>query len=138
MKTINIEKIIEHAKLDKNEIAKHLFPKNKYPRLALNRVIDNDAVLDANQISKLSLLSGIPIAMLYSEDGWTDEAWSSEIEDHKIVFTNRHYKAELDTKTWSTKIFDKNSLFHEFVIHRDSLKLKDYIELLNAEINKKS
>jgi len=54
MKKIDLKKIIENAGLDIKETAQHLFPNNKYAKLALDRVIKGDAFLDTNQISKLS------------------------------------------------------------------------------------
>ena len=132
MQTIDIQNIVSNSSLNKKEVAEHLFPKNRYPSLALNRVMSGEAFLDANQISKLSLLSGIPIGALYSDKGWTNK-----ILEGKVIFTNGKFKAELNTKTWTTLVFDKDSLFHEFVLHKETVLLKDYIELLNAEINKK-
>ena len=86
---INLKKIV--LKMEKKEIAKQLFPGNKYPVLALNRVIAGEGSLDANQISKLSKLSGIPIEKLFD-------------------------KVELDKITWIIKIFRNKNLFHEETI----------------------
>ena len=55
MKTIDLKEIIEKRKLDAKDVAQQLFPGIKYPKLALNRIIAGEAVLDANQISKLAL-----------------------------------------------------------------------------------
>ena len=129
MKTINLKKIIEDQLLDKNEIAKLLFPTNAYPVLALNRILAGTAVLNADQISKFSLFSSIPIAELYEGNGW-----KSTIKKNVHILTSGDYVAELDTSTWTTKIFHNESLFHEFVMVSKSITLSDYIAKLNEVI----
>lgn len=131
MQKIDLGEIIKAKKLDEKEIAEQLFPMHKYPKLALDRVLSGDGVLDANQISRFSLYSGIPIAELYS-----GAAWKSTIDGHTHVLTSGDFTAKLDTTTWTTTLFHKDSLFHTFVIHNSSITLADYIEKLNAEINK--
>ena len=129
MKTIDLEKIIKTKKLDKKELAQRLFPGNKYASLALNRVIKGDGYLDSNQISLLSELTGIPIGNLY--DG---NEWAMSNEKGLTVLTFDTFRAELNTETWVTKIFDNNSLFHESVIHSGTTSISAYLKALSAII----
>lgn len=131
MKTIDLNKIISEQKLDPKEVAQQLFPGNKYPKLALNRVLSGEAVLNANQISKLALLTGLSIDQLYSENGWKSTSKAGIIE-----FQNGDYKAELNTETWVTKIFHKGSLFHESIITPGATPISKYLNELNSIINK--
>ena len=131
MKTIDVNGIISEQKLDLEEVAQQLFPGNKYPKLALKRVLAGEAVLDANQISKLSLMTGLSIDQLYSENGWKSTSKSGV-----IIFQNGDYKAELSTKTWVTKIFHKGSLFHESVITPGATPVSEYIKKLDSIIDK--
>ncbi len=128
---INLGKIIKAKKLDEHEVAKQLFPLHKYPKMALDRVNKGEGVLDANQISKFSLYSGIPIAELYS-----GSEWKSSIDKTTHILTSGDFTAKLDTTNWTTKLFHKDSLFHTFVIHSSSITLEEYIEKLKSEINK--
>lgn len=130
MRTIDLKKIIEDQGLDTKEVAQHLFPGNKYPRLALNRVIAGDAVLDANQISKLALLASVSISQLYGTE------WKSKSKKDLMIFSSENFRAELNTQTWVTKIFDNDSMFHESIIHSGSTPLSDYLNELNAIIIK--
>lgn len=131
MKTIDLNRIIEERELDAKEIAQQLFPGNKYPKLALNRVIAGEAVLDANQISKLALLTGLSIDQLYSGNGW-----KSTSKAGIITFTNEGYKAELNTETWVTKVFHNDSLFHESIITPGATPISEYLKELNLLISK--
>lgn len=131
MRKIDLDSIIKMYDLDVNEIAKHLFPDNKYARLALNRVLSKKAVLDATQISRLAMFIDIPISALYS-----GKEWKSKRNRDLIVLTADDYTAELNTKTWLTKIYHKKSLFHEAVIHDGSIPLNEFINKLNIEIEK--
>lgn len=129
MKTINVKNIIETAKLDKNEVAMQLFPENKFPVLALNRVINEELPLDANQISKLSLLANIPIGEMFS-----GENWKASLKGNIHTFTNGEYRAELNTDTWITKVFHNNSRIHEELIHSKAIPLSDYLNKLDLII----
>ena len=127
MQTINLDKIIKDSSLTKKEVAQQLFPGNKYPTLALNRIIADEAVLDANQISKLSMLLGVSIDQLFG-------SWKVTSHERVHTFTNRDYRAELDGITWRFKIFDNNSLFHEEVIFPPGITINDLLSLLNTLI----
>lgn len=130
MRKIKVKEIIEIRGLDIKEVARQLFPKNKYPDLALNRVIKGKNVLDADQISKLSLLAGIPISGLFSGENW------NAISGKGVhVFTNGEFRAELDSETWITKIFHKGSMFHESIISSGSTPVSEYLSQLDIIIN---
>jgi len=131
MRTIDVEQVIEKSGLSTKEVAKQLFPGNKYPKLALNRVISGEAFLDSNQISKLATLVGVSVSTLYTS------GWKFESKKDLVVFSNESFRAELNTKTWITKIFDNDSLFHESVIHSHTIQLSEYIKKINLIINNK-
>ena len=130
MRTIKVKEIIETRGLDIKEVARQLFPKNKYPDLALNRVIKGKNVLDADQISKLALMAGLPISELFSGGNWKAVARKGV-----HVFTNGEFRAELDSETWITKIFHKDSMFHESIIHSGSTPVSEYLSQLDLIIN---
>jgi hypothetical protein len=130
MRKIELKKIIKRHNLDVWEVAKHLFPNNRYPRLALNRVMAGEAVLDANQISKLSALTGITFDNLFSNSGW-----KVRIDKRVHTFTNGEYKAELDTETWTTTVFHKKSLMYEDILHTKTISIEEYIIKLDTLIN---
>jgi len=52
------------------------------------------------------------------------------------VFTSGNFRAELDTNTWVTKVFDNDSLFHESVIHSDSTPLSVYLTQLTKIVGR--
>lgn len=131
MKKIDLKKIIKAKQLDEKEVAAELFPTHKHPKLALDRVLAGEGVLDANQISRFSFYTGIPISELYS-----GADWKSTIKGHTHILVSGHYTAKLDTSTWTTEVFHKDSLFYEFIIHSASISLSEYIEKLNSVISK--
>jgi len=133
MNTIDLKSIIEAKELDVNVVAQQLFPTNQYARLALNRVMAGKAELDASQISKLALLANMTISDLYNNGGW-----KADSVDGIHKFTNGDFIAELNTNTWVTKVFHKNSLIHESVIHSKNVPLNEYISTLNNLILNKN
>ena len=132
MSKIDIGQIIEKAGLDKKDVASQLFPDNKYPELALRRIMLGESNLDSQQISKLAALAGMGVTELFGPTGWRNFA-----QEGKLIFENNDYRAELDTIGWTTKIFHKGSMFHEEVIHTDMIPLSSYLKNLDAIIAKR-
>ena len=130
MRTINVKEIIKTRGLDIKEVARQLFPQNKYPNLALGRVIKGKNVLNADQISKLALMAGLQLSELFSGENWKATA-SKGVH----VFTNGEFRAELDSETWITRIFCKDSMFHESIIHSGSTPVSEYLSQLDIIIN---
>ncbi len=131
MKTIDLKQIIKDRKLNTNELATYLFPHHRHPAVALLRVKNKKGVLDANQISKLALFTGLTITELFGPS----ESWKAKKVSGLYTFTNGDFRAELDTETWLTKVFDKHSMFHESVIHNGSTALSEYLKNLNKIIS---
>ena len=125
---INLKEILVASGLDMTDVAKHLFPTNKYPKLALDRIIDGKAFLDSHQLSKLASMTGMTVSDLYGGQ------WKQTSKGDIITFTCYSYRAELNTTTWIVKIFDNNSLFHESIIVSGSTVLSELIGKLNSII----
>lgn len=128
-KAIDLKGIIDSQNPNPKELAAQLFPQNKHPRLALNRILSGDAVLDADQISKLASLTGLTPDELYSTKGW-----KSTTKNNIMIFHQGEYKAELDTQTWITKVFHNNSLFHETIITPGATPISEYLKRLEEII----
>jgi len=124
---IDLKQIIEKMEMSKKEVATELFPVNKFPVLALNRVLAGEAVLDADQISKLSMLSGLSPNEMFS-------SWKMKSRMGIHTLTSGNYRADLDMHSGTTKIFYKGSLDHEFIIHKTNIELSEFINMLNTKI----
>lgn len=131
MQKINIKAIIEGRGLDIEEVAAQLFPRNLHARLALNRVINGEGLLNSEQISKFALLLGVPISALF-----TGNDWKIAYKETTHVLTNKEYTAEIDTNTWTARLFHNESMLHETILFDKSIALSDFIGLLNSEILK--
>lgn len=133
MQKLELQKIIDRYELDVHEVAKKLYPSAKYPKLAIDRVISGDALLNSEQVALLSAITGVPIGFLYSGGDWT---WNGTAKENILSFSTEDYTAELDTNTWTTKIYHKGSLFHDAVIHSGSVPLSEYLSTLSNLIVK--
>ena len=129
MQRIDLARIVRENNLNKDEIAKELWPSHTYPELAYKRITKGDGVLNADQISKLSSITGLSISEIFS-----GEKWKSSKKGQVYTFTSGNYKAVLNTDTWITKIYLKDSLFHESVIMKKTVPLNQYLENLNSII----
>lgn len=127
---IDIESIIEKCGLNSKEVAVHLFPDNKYPKLALNRVISGESFLDSEQLSKLAMMADLSVSQLYKS------GWKTSSKKNKIILTNEDFTIELDTVSWISKIFHKKSLFHESVVCSEFIPISTYLKEIRTLINK--
>ena len=126
--TFNINKVIEHYKLDTNEVAEALFPHVRYKTLALNRVLKGEAYLDTQQIEILAKLAGVLI-----QDLFTFNDWKGGYEDGHIIMVRGEYKVKLNyngvymTLTKGPKVITQeivcpaNISIDDFISHIDSL-----------------
>lgn len=126
--TINLGELIKQRGLRTQAVAEFLYPDNKYPRVALQRVLDGKALLNSEQVSRLAAWLGISTDSLYKG------GWSSEFEGETCILTNGNYRAELSIRTGETKVFHLGALFHEIILHDPAISLSQYVELLNAII----
>ena len=129
MKTVNIKKLIKNE--DTDQIAKLLFPNNRYPGLALGRVLKGKSELNTIQVSRLASVLGLEIHELFSVDSWTAER---KFNFH--IFKRDGYTAKLNTCSWLTSIYKDDSLFHESVLSKKTVPLSEYISEINLIINK--
>lgn len=126
--TINLRELIKQRGLRTQEVAEFLYPDNKFPRVALQRVLDGKALLNSEQVSRLATWLGISVDSLYKG------GWSSEFKGETCILTNGNYRAELSIRTGETKVFHLGALFHEIILHDPAISLSQYVELLNAII----
>lgn len=126
--TINLRELIKQRGLKTREVAELLFPRNKFPQVSIQRVLDGKALLNSEQVSRLAAWLGLSVDSLY-KGGWT-----SEFKEGTCILTNGNYRAELSVETGETKLFHFESLFHEIILHDPAIPLSQYIDLLNAII----
>lgn len=125
---MDLNLIIEKHKLDPDLLAKELFPNNKYPKIALDRVCNGVTHLDTEQAYTLSKLLGIDISELYNS-----EHWGASMVHDKIVFKRNNYKIVLHTETYLTDIYVNGKLTAtEKLIIDKNIKLSEYLKLVES------
>lgn len=129
MSTINIEQFIDSNRLDVKHVAQTLFPNNKYPDAALERILTGESELNAAQVSTLAAMAGVPINNLFSRQGWAMEPGRA-----KLIFTKGDYTAVLNQRQWITHLYYKVTPFSVEVLHKPSIPLSEYLDQLNLLI----
>ena len=131
MKTIELQKIIQDHQLDVRVLAKELFPSHQHPSMALTRIIQGKGVLDANQISLLSEITGQSINSLFNQSEWVAQS-----REGIMFFSSGDFRAELDMERNTSKVFHKGSIFHETILHSTSIPLSDYLAEVSTAVLK--
>lgn len=112
------------------EIGRLLFPSAEHPDLALDRVIKEGRALDTDQLTKLAAYKNISVCAFFSS-----EKWKARTNNGVHYFENGEYTAELNSKTWVTRVFHKGSLFHDELIHNGSITLSEYLKKLELLVD---
>lgn len=133
MQTIKLRELIESKGLKLEYVGKKLFPTNRYPYLALRRVLDGLALLDSTQISILSQITETPI-----QDIFEGATWKGTQTGSTITLASGNYTAELNTETWLTKVYENGTLFHEVLIANEGVSLSKYLKFLSNIIENKN
>lgn len=130
MSTFNLKYLIDKNGLNEDALAKELFPNNKFPRVALNRILDGIAYLDTAQLEVLARICNLQIQELFSS-----ESWSTKMEGNKIIFIKNNFSAVLDLDTLVTEIYNRDRIVaDEVVIVEKSIKLSDYLKIIDGVI----
>ena len=106
MQTIDLQKIIDAKGILIKDLGRELFPKTKYPYLAIRRIIKGKAFLSSQQVIRLSEFTGIPVNFLFSFG-----KWELKLSDNKMIASAGEITAELNTESWETQLF-KNGAKH--------------------------
>jgi len=127
---MDVKKLIQDRDLDIKIIAKELFPENAYPQMAFKRILKGEATLSVPQIKRLAALAGMDPSKALSGN------WTKRSKGTKFTITSGDYRAELDMKSWITRLFHGKSMFHEELLTRPFIPLSEYIAQVEDRITK--
>ena len=130
MEIFNLGEFVKFHGLEPSWLAKALFPKNKYPKLAYHRVVRGRSHLDTRQLKILADFASVDIGDLFNRKNWN----SKKQGDHWI-FEKPGFRAVMDSETMLTKIYssDTGELLGQMICARTIL-LCEYVKSLNTNI----
>lgn len=123
MQTIDLQKIIDAKGLLIKDLGKILFPKTKYPYLAIRRIMRGKAFLSSAQVVKLSEVTGIPVNFLFNFG-----KWELALQDKKMKAVSGEITAELNTETWETQLFKNGEKHLEPFKFAHGVAISTYLE----------
>lgn len=126
MEQFNINSVIEHYKLNTEDLAKVLFPAVKYPKQALDRILKGESNLDITQIEKLANYIGVLITDLFSVN-----TWKSFAEDGCLTLLKGQYKAKLNYNGVYLSIYKDNVLIEQKISNVPDMTIQEFINFLD-------
>ena len=128
VRKIELALLVSESEYTTEQIAAALWPTNRHAILAYKRVAKGEAVLDANQIVKLSELLGLSIDDLFSKPPWDIEA-----KKDILVLTKRNSAAriELDLNSKIAKNYESGGLDYKKVVMPGWLTLDEINDIFN-------
>lgn len=126
MEQFNINSVIEHYKLNIEDLAKVLFPTVKYPKQAFDRVLKGETELDIKQIEALASHIGVLVTDLFSID-----TWKSFSEDGYLTLQKGQYKVKLNYNGVYLSIYKDNVLIEQTISNVPNMTVQEFINFLD-------
>ena len=126
MEQFNINSVIEHYKLNTEDLAKVLFPTVKYPKQAFDRVLKGETDLDIKQIETLASHIGVLVTDLFSAG-----TWKGSSEDGCLTMLKGDYKVKLNYKGVFISIYKNNNLIEQKISNVPDMIMHEFINYLD-------
>lgn len=126
MEQFNINNVIEHYKLDTEDLAKVLFPAVKYPKQALDRILKGEGNLDIVQVEKLANYIGVLVTDLFSAN-----TWKSSTEDGCLTLLKGQYKAKLNYNGVYLSLYKNNVPIEQKISNVPDMTIQEFINFLD-------
>ena len=128
--SFDLAKVIEHFKLDREEVETVLFPHVRYRKQALVRVLKGEGQLTVEQLQALANLSGVFIQDLFSLD-----TWKGGKEDNCLTFLKGEFKVKLNYNGVFLSIYKGTTLVHQ-EINSSNKTLQEFLNYITLLTNK--
>ena len=128
--SFDLAKVIEHFKLDREEVEAVLFPHVRYRKQALDRVLKGEGQLTVEQLQALANLSGVFIQDLFSLD-----TWKGGKEDNCLTFLKGEFKVKLNYNGVFLSIYKGTTLVHQ-EINSSNKTLQEFLNYITLLTNK--
>ena len=126
MEQFNIRNVIEHYKLNTEDLARVLFPTVKYPKQAFDRVLKGETNLDIKQVERLALYIGVLVTDLFSAN-----TWKGLSEDGCLVMLKGEYKVKLNYNGVYVSIYKNNNLISQNLSNVPSMTVQEFINYID-------
>ena len=126
MEQFNINSVIEHYKLNTEDLAKVLFPTVKYPKQAFDRVLRGETDLDIKQIETLASYIGVLVTDLFSAG-----TWKGSTEDGCLTMLKGDYKVKLNYNGVFVSIYKNNNLIEQKISNVPDMTMSEFINYLD-------
>lgn len=136
MTQFKLTEIIACYKLDKDELAKILFPGAKYPKMALARVLKGEASLSVDQLEILADFIGVTPSQLFMLDTWKDITTTEDMVDGCCLTLEKGtFKVKLNFDGAFLTLYKDGEVVYRQITGTDT-PVKKFIEYLDDLILK--
>lgn len=126
MEQFNINSVIEHYKLNTEDLARVLFPTVKYPKQAFDRVLKGETDLDIKQIETLASYIGVLVTDLFSAG-----TWKGSTEDGCLTMLKGDYKVKLNYNGVFVSIYKNNNLIEQKISNVPDMTMHEFVNYID-------
>jgi hypothetical protein len=130
---IQLKEILDKNNIPSKEAAAVLFPNNKYPELALSRVLEGRSELSESQVYRLAKILGCPVGALYSQ-----EFWSAQQKGEIVCLQKGQFRAVLDWRAQTTRVYKNGEEIAVEILHSQAVTLREYLQKIENIIHGES
>jgi len=128
---IDLKSIIESSSLSKDIFASILFPDNRHPIAALDRVLKGHSYLNEKQISDLARLTSMDFNSLFTNSNWKEFNVAG-----LHIFKKGEYVVMLNLNTMQSQISHKDKEISSTILNHKSITLSEYLNFIDNIITK--
>ena len=135
MKQLDIQTLIESHQLDYKKFAEALFPANKFPTFALDRLVKGKTELTETQIFRIASFLNTSVPELYEPKkslGWRLTLRTSA---RRLELSRGKYDAICELQTGKTYVFHEHKQIGSFTTGgTPDISINEYLLILNKYI----
>jgi len=122
-----LQKIINHYNLNREDIENVMFPHVRYKKQAVDRILKGEGQVTVEQVENIANFIGVCISDLFNID-----TWKGCTEDKCLTFNKTPYKVKLNYKGVFLSLYKDNKLvYQEIIVPNSSIEeFLKYIDLL--------
>ena len=129
MNHFDLNKVLEHWAVKPEDVAPVLFPRVKYPKSALDRILRGEAYLDTIQLEALAAYLGVLVTDLFGVG-----SWKGVQENGRLVLLKGEYRVVLNYEEAMVCVHKGSELVYEFLAPVRFMTVKNFIKELNNQL----
>ena len=126
----DLQKIIDHYGLNKEDLEDVMFPHVRYKKQAVTRVLKGEGQVTVEQAENIANFIGVCVSDLFNVN-----TWKGITEDKCLTFNKAPYKVKLNYRGVFLSLYKDNNLIYQEVL-TPSFSIEEFLKYIDTLIKK--